>query len=394
MLDIHPRLVFLILFVAGLAAFLYWDRKNVERHFILFYRRTDRGIELIDRIAKKAPRFWNAYGWAGVVTGILSIIISFALIAHVMVRMLTTGSTAEGPSLVLPGLVSENQFQAGVSFVPVEYWVIGIGILMVVHEMSHGIVARVEDFEINSVGWIVLGILPGAFVEPKGEKMLPGDDTEGIGESSGGIWEQGNWKSRIKVLSAGSFANYVTAVVFILLAAGASSAVAMPGDVVYSAQEGLPAAEAGMNNGSLYEINGETINTPEDVSRMNIQVGQEVTVWTSEGNFTMTAIEQEGREGGYIGIQVGQGSVIKEEYSEYQTGLQWLISGLFTIGLLNLMIGLFNMLPIKPLDGGLIVDTLLDRFAPERISFLNHFSLIGWALLLTAIVAAIYGGAI
>lgn len=393
MIELQPRLIFLIVFTAVLGAFLYWDRKNVQRHYILFYRRTKKGLDFIDRVAFSAPKFWSYYGWAGVVTGIVSVFGVTALTAYGFVDMLKTQSAQSGPSLLLPGLVSESQFQAGASFIPVEYWVISIAVLMFVHEMSHGIVARVEGFELNSVGWILIGILPGAFVEPKGENMLPGEDGE-MEERSGPIWEGGSWKSRLKVLCAGSFANYLAAALFFGLAIGGTAAVSQPSDVQYVAEPNYPAANASMNNGTLIQINGQPIQNIEDVrmATENISVGEQVDLWTSEGNFTVITTEREGHEGGYIGIRMGQTTVIKDSYESYQAGLQWFFSMLYTVGLLNLMIGFFNMLPIKPLDGGLAVETLVTEFlGEEKVEHVNTISLIGWALLLTALVAALLG---
>lgn len=395
MVEVTSRLLFLIIFVTGLSALLYWDRKNVTRHHILFYRRTKRGLKLIDNIAKKFPQFWKYYGWTGVFTGLISVAISAVLIAGVLRDMVVNTSTQNGPSLLLPGLVSQNQFQAGVSFIPVEYWVIGIGILMVVHEMSHGIVAKAEGFELNSVGWVVMGILPGAFVEPKGENMLPGEEAD---SSEGGMWDQGSWTSRLKVLGAGSFANYLTAAMFLLAGVAVSGAVTEPGQtqLVYSSEEGFPAYEEGMTQGTIHQVNEVNVSTQEEFERVvsNTSVGDNVSFWTSEGNFTVQAVEHEDHDDGYIGIRYAeaQSTVVKDSYSNHKGFFQWFVSLLWTVGLLNLMIGLFNMLPIKPLDGGLMTETLMEKYVGEdSIKYLNNFSAIGWLLIIGAILAAVLG---
>jgi len=390
MIEVSPRLIFLLVFVTGLAAFLWWDREKVKRHYILFYRRTEKGLDLIDSIAERFPRFWNAYGWMGVATGLVTAVVSLVLVGQTFIKMAQNGAAQNGPSLLLPGLVSSNQFQAGVSFIPIEYWVIGVGVLMVVHEMSHAIVARTEGFELNSVGWIVMGILPGAFVEPKGENMLPGGEET----SSGGHWEGGSWTSRLKVLCAGSFANYVTAAVFLLLSAVVASAVSQPSGAIYVAEDGYPAAEAGMDNGTFVEVNGQEIETVEELqsSLEGVQPGDNVSIWTTEGNFTVEATSREGFEGGYLGVRIGESTVIKDEYEQHQGGLQWFVSLLSTVGFLNFLIGIFNMLPIKPLDGGLTAETLIERFLGEdKVSYLDSFSLFGWMLLLLGILAGVLG---
>ena len=421
MIEFSPRLIFLIVFIAGMSYLLYKDRNKIERTSILFYRRTKNGIDKIDAIQKRFPRFWKAYGWGAAISGVLSMILAAVYIGNQYIKVFQVGSIKEsGLSAVLPGLVSESSFQPGVSFIPVEYWLIGIAVLMTVHELSHGIVARSEGFEINSVGWIVLGIFPGAFVEPKGEKMLPGDEEEQEDEEDSededkedsdntGLWDQGSLSSRIKVLGAGSFANYLTAIVFMIAAIGLTSAVAQPGDMVYVAQDNEPAAQAGMNNGTLYSFNGEQLNSREQLIQLtqDLEPGQNVTLNTSEGVFTVetrarNTTPQGGIPGiytwdkgpqeteGYIGILFGQRSELNEPFQPYEGFLTWLISMFETIAVLNIGIGLVNMLPIKPLDGGQILGGVIDKYLGEKPSMaFNYVSLAGMILLLGTIILSI-----
>ncbi|MFT4869118.1 MAG: membrane-associated protease RseP (regulator of RpoE activity) [Colwellia polaris] len=396
MMDINPRLIFLIVFVGILSALMYKDRKNVNRVSILFYRRTKRGLDLIDRIAKKAPRFWKAYGWAGFGVGVISVFVAVQQIGSSLLRIgSSTGGSTAGPKAVLPGLGAEASINGPAFFIPVEYWIISIGVLMFVHEMSHGIVARAEDFELNSVGWIVLGIIPGAFVEPKGEKMLPnGDGEQEVDGEHHGMWDQGNWKSRIKVLSAGSFANYLTAILFIVLAIGLATATTDVAGLNYQAQEGYPAYESGMRNGTLYEINNHTIDSPESMNEAtdSIQANDTVRLSTSEGNFTLTATEREGFEGGYIGLGfTGQSIEYNESVENYSGFLSWFTGLLEMIAILNIGIGLFNMLPAKPLDGGHILGVFVEQFTgEENMKYVNAFSMAVWALIISSFVYLIF----
>jgi len=379
--GVNPRLIFAVVFAAGLSALMWYDRKNVERHSILFVRRTTKGIDLLDKIAKKAPRFWNAYGWTGVFFALLSIPLMLLQIGWILNELVLKQNFAQGPSAILPSLSSEASIQAGASFIPVEYWVFSIAIIMVVHEASHGIIARLEDFEINSVGWIVLGILPGAFVEPKGEKMLPeGGETEG---DSTGLWDQGTYKQRLKVLAAGSWANYVTAAVLFILSIGVTMAVASP-SIMYDAQEGFPASEAGMTSGTLTSVNNVTIEEIGDVETAleGVNPGDNVTVESSERDeaFTFEAGSREGFEGGYLGL----------EFQNLTSGWAWFIGLLNMAALLNLLIGLFNMLPAKPLDGGQIVYTFVEEFGTEdQRKYVNYFSVLMWVIVLGSLIAGL-----
>ena len=400
---------------------MYRDRENVQRHSILFYRRTKNGIELIDKIAKSAPRFWNVYAWTGVLMAVLTIPFVLWNVLLSFQQMFETGGSTGGPSLIAPGLTSETTLQSGVSFVPAEYWIIGIGVLMVVHEMSHGIIARVEDMEINSVGWIVLGIIPGAFVEPKGEDMLPTKEDSEEGEeadeeeseedkdesddggSQGGPWHQGSWTSQLKVLAAGSFANYVTALTFTAVAMLMFVNVAQPVGVSYAAQENLSAREAGLNNGTIYSLEGERVRYTSqlDVISEDFQPNQTVRVNTSEGAFNVTLGEKNGSA--YMGVllrrnegvlptfqdMISDNREIKPQYKEFEGAVSWTLSMLQVVALLNFLIGMFNLLPVKPLDGGQMVSTVMQRFYPDGEGAVNAFSLLIWAGLLLSLVYSI-----
>lgn len=387
MVDFNPRMIFLIALTLGIAAYLYLERDKFDREGIAFLRRTQKGIDTIDRIAKRLPRFWKFYAAAGVVTGLLSIVVSLGSIVYSLGQTVLTRSVENGPSLVLPGAVSQNNFQAGVSLIPVEYWIAGVAATVIVHELSHAIVARLEGFNIKSIGYGFLAVIPIGFVEPEGDKSLEG----GIAEAG---WTGGDWKGQIKVLCAGSFANYLTAAVFALLALGFTAAITttvLTGyvgisvsenqSVSYQAQEGFPAAEAGLTNGTLYSINNQAINSVEDLRSVSdtIQPDDQVTMNTSEGVQTVTAAERKLTR-------------LKSGLSDYRSGFNWFTNLLFTIAFLNFAIGLFNMLPIIPLDGGLTLQTLVERYLGEdKVEYVGMFSIAMWALLIMTIAASVIG---
>ena len=411
MMEVNPRLIFLIAFVAILGTLMWKDRKNVNRVSILFYRRTKRGLDLIDRIAKKAPRFWNIYGWTGFGVGIISIFVAAQQIGTSLLQIgSSTGGTSAGPKAVLPSLQGEATMGGAALFIPIEYWLISIGVLMFVHEISHGIVARSEDFDLNSVGWLVMGIIPGAFVEPKGEKMLPnGDEEEEENEDESetdqeddeeeeehhGMWDQGNWKSRIKVLSAGSFANYLTAALFLILLTGLTAATTTTLGLYYQASEDYPAAGAGMTNGTLYSINNQSLQSLSDMQSATegLEPGDSVVMNTSEGVFNVTATSREDFEGGYIGLRFAASPVTeyKQGFSGYAGILGWITGLIQMIAVLNIGIGLFNMLPAKPLDGGQILGVFVEKFTgEENLKYVNAWSIAVWALIISSFVYLIF----
>jgi membrane-associated protease RseP (regulator of RpoE activity) len=387
MVDLNLRMIFLVAITLGIAIYLYLERDKFDREGIAFLRRTQTGIDTIDRVAKRFPRFWKVYAGIGVATGLISIILSLGSIGYSLGQSILTRSVENGPSLVLPGAVSQNQFQAGVSLIPVEYWIAGVAVTVIVHELSHAVVARLEGFNIKSIGYGFLAVIPIGFVEPEGDRSLE----DGIAEAG---WTGGDWKSRIKVLCAGSFANYLTAALFALLALGFTAGVTTSTStgyigisvydnqsVGYQAQEGFPAEEAGLTNGTLYSVNNQSINSLEDLRAVSekINPGDKVEMNTSEGVKTVTADER-------------KLSRVKESLSDYRAGISWFLNLLFTVAFLNFAIGLFNMLPIVPLDGGLTVQAIVEKYLGEdKVKYVGSFSIGMWALLILIIGVSVVG---
>ncbi|QGA80425.1 site-2 protease family protein [Candidatus Nanohalobium constans] len=387
------RFGFLLGMVGLIFALLWRDRENVERSGILFYRRTKNGLDLIDRVAKRFPRFWKVYSWGGVLAAAVSVPLIFYSIYELVLKVVRTGQPAEGAGVVYPSTGSTISQSAGAIGVPAEYWFISIGILMVVHELSHGVIARAQDFDINSVGVLVLGVIPGAFVEPKGSG-LPGDDG-GDEAKPHGAWDQGDWISRVKVLAAGSWANYLTAGLFLVLALGFTSATSNPAGIVYQAQDDFPAGEAGMTNGTLQAVGNQTVADISDIKAATegLQSGDSLELVTTEGNFSVTATSKEGFDGGYLGLQfLSVDREYKDGLKSFSGFLSWFGGLLNIVAFLNLGIGMFNMFPAKPLDGGHILDAVIERFAGEEYTqYVNAWSGAVLLLLVGVIVYSIIG---
>ena len=71
-----------------------------------------------------------------------------------------------------------------------------------------------------------------------------------------------------------------------------------------------------------------------------------------------------------MGIQVNANNVIADDFdNQFYTPLLWLLMPLtdllFWIYFLNFAIGTFNLLPMKPLDGGHLLENLLSYIMPE-----------------------------
>lgn len=349
-------------FIATVALLIYSDRKKVKIEGIIFIRRTKKGRDFIDRVAQRWHGFWRKISVVGIALGIIFMIGGSVLLLSQAVQVL---SGAEGGvKLLLPGPVSAPVNAPGVFVVPWWIWVIGIAVVIIPHEFMHGIMCRIDKVRIKSVGWLLLLVIPGAFVEPD-EKQL----------------QKMSRKTKLRVYAAGSFANMIMAAIVLLIFIIVFSSAASPAGVFVSAVEGSPAYNASLN-GSIVNINGIDVKNHDDLTRILSQYnpGDTVQVTTAKSEQFVPAFtggilpggaavigtetktydimlgKHPDRDGAFLGIVAAAPAVTlnmdANTYFILSTLLLWMF--LFSFG-----IGLVNLLPIKPLDGGLIMEELV-----------------------------------
>lgn len=312
--------------------------------------RTERLRGLIKRISDISPRFWKYFMTVGV-------FISFAAMiamAWLLISSLETVTTAPSVSLVIPGV----EMPGSSIYVPLGYGLIGLATVLVVHEFSHGILAISEKISIKSIGLLLFAILPGAFVEPDEDEL----------KSSSRL-------SQLRVYAAGSVANMslaaISFVIFLLI-----TSYAIPDNFSENGIEinrivsDSPASQHLKEGMVIESINNQTIDN--STSYLNVvgsfKPGDNVTVGTDQGSYTLTLDKNPNNESvGYFGIQAGKHYELK---NNALGPLPWVLFNLAELFqwmfILNLGIGTFNLLPMKPLDGGKMLEILLSYKLPER----------------------------
>lgn len=360
----NPYTLSIIGFVAVLAVLLWRDRDKIEvSNYVLFIRRTARGRGLISKIATKNKKFWNYLGTFSTVVGFGAMGFGFYYLANIFADQLITGApAAAGPKFVLPVPSQDAAFLPGVLGVPFWSWVISVGLLMLVHEGMHGVMIKTIGSGIKSLGVLLLLVIPGAFVEP---------DEEDLGQKK--------WTDQLKVYSVGSFANFCLGFfVFLLMSfafvpAFMSPAVGFQG-YVNAAEYNVstfPAQKVNMT-GPIVSIDGNRTENLGDLSRVlqGKNPGEEITVRTSGGSYRLELAEHPRNETRpFLGIsRPGNTYTVKERYVE--SGLSPTVDYIFEllnwIFLLNVGIGIMNLLPLKPLDGGLMVEAVSQHHFPEK----------------------------
>jgi membrane-associated protease RseP (regulator of RpoE activity) len=332
-------------------------KKNIEVGPGILMWRTKRGLNFIDNTAKAHKSGWRTFGTAAVIVG-------FAFMVFMLVNLILNAAliitrpdvAPPGVRLVIPGLT-----------IPLLEGLIAILSVLLVHEFAHGFVLRAQGLPTKSVGAMVFVAIPGAFVEPD-EKRL----------------KKAPVMQRLRVYGAGSFANVLLALLClsILLVA----VVPRPGVYVWETVENTPAYDNLQPGMRLLSIDNKPMNEWEDFHNFmdNTHPGDNLTIVTDENTFIITLTSSEENENlGYLGLvsisAISRSDFINPLFTLSVIGwgimgypifhpycntayLPWPIISLLTwMFLLNFAIGLFNMLPAIPLDGGYILEGIVEK---------------------------------
>ncbi|HWQ65095.1 MAG TPA: site-2 protease family protein [Methanospirillum sp.] len=346
---------------------------------------------------RKYSRGLRIYGTIGV---FMVIIVSILMVAMILLSVNLTVALKPEPTAInkpqnlflIPGL---NEF------VPSTFAVWFAFILtLVIHEFGHAILCRVEKIRVKAMGVLFFVIPIGAFVEP---------DEEEVNKSA-------SWP-KMRMYGAGIMNNMVIGVLcFVLMIGMIGWAVPSSEPIVVGFYKDYPAASAGIPVPSVIKtINGSPVsNTAEVASVLNetipgnhILVGFEKngTISERELNLSTWPADLGARESGFMGVYYynGQGVIqttqrflsptgflmllslpfipgyegqqlrilgFDVEDTSYYTEpfpLYWqIIHLLFWSGFINLAAGLFNALPMLPLDGGFIFKEATERLLARR----------------------------
>jgi membrane-associated protease RseP (regulator of RpoE activity) len=339
------EIISMSIFFAIIGILLWIDRKNVEFSGGIFIRRWKKGLEFIDVLVKRHPKLVSGFGYAAIVLGFLACIGGFiSLIVCDILGIKLFGlvlPTAGG--LKLPGPIVG---------IPFWYWLVAIFIILFVHETSHGIFSRAAKVSLKNYGIMLLLVLPiGAFIEPDAKKM-----------------KKLKIRDRWKIFAGGSFANFITAGIFILLTFLFSLLPLIPAVKPHMVQpfgvmfndtiNGYPAYDANLT-GVITNINGAEVKTTENLSSIlnNTNPGSLLNITTSESSYMIkTVARPDNQTGSFIGI------IAPETYLTL-TGFSSVVLNLFgMIIALNLGVAIANLLPWKPFDGGYMIEELYIKF--------------------------------
>lgn len=400
-------IVVTLIFLWSLALYALQRRGLLERHglqpspppagpFLMW--KTVRGRQLIDRLARPT-RFWRFFGDLSIFLVAITMVGTTLLLIWEATLVQSSAVRANPPSPdLLLGLPGINPI------IPLGYGIFGLSVAIILHEFSHGILSRVANIRIRSLGVIFLIVPIGAFVEPDEEEMraLPR-------------------RERARLFAAGPATNILLAILFAVLFSSFMMAAVTPvhdGVGIVGFTPGTsPAQSAGMAPYTIItRVNNTDVRSYADFRQVMASVvpGQDITVVTFDPStsasafYNVTLIAEAGtgraligifaidvsteyyhpltnpdRFGGIPGAIVtyislpfqGRAPIDEPAVRFYRIGgplasmpapLFWLIANtVYWLFWLNIMLGATNALPAVPLDGGYIfrdgIEGLLSR---------------------------------
>lgn len=359
-------IAFILIWVIAIVFKDYLTDHGVEVNFPLLMWKTQRLRGFIDRLANRAPRFWKWYMNIGIVISTGFMILMAVALVYSLKTLLDTPTV----SLIVPGV----EVPGSPIFIPLLSGLIALATVLIVHEFSHGILSRVEKINIKSIGLLLFAIIPGAFVEP---------DEEELNELSR--------PAKMRIYVAGSMANLTLAAIALIIMTVISSFIVPvvfedEGVVVNRLTEDANAKNYMSEGIIIKSINNLTVTDIDSFQKAanTLKPNDTVNIHTDQGDYSFQLkTNPMNKSIGFMGIQVNANNVIADDFdNQFYTPLLWLLMPLtdllFWIYFLNFAVGTFNLLPMKPLDGGHLFENLLSYIMPEVaykpiVTFMSFF---------------------
>jgi len=352
-LSLTPELTFLIGVVAFwavlylIAYVLHLDKHGFEVKPGYFMYRSKALNSSIDKLAKKQPKLWTALSNIGLALSVGTLVFSLYVFINNLLRFSQVGEISY-VAPVIPGLT--------LSLYWLPFFLFAIVVIILPHELAHGIMARVENIPVLSTGIAAMFVFFGAFVEP--------DEKE---------FEKASLTARLRMISAGSSTNTVTALLALILLTGLFAPPS--GLLIQDTISDGPLDSVGLGRWDVIQaINGTSIATYVDFSdyMRNVKVGENLILTVLKNNEVKpvtitTAADPDNPSRAIIGLSTGLGASYRPNKLglDQYTGIN-LYWTLFWTYAFAFGIAVVNMLPMYPFDGERVLYYPLERFVKKR----------------------------
>ncbi|MDD3263945.1 MAG: site-2 protease family protein [Candidatus Nanoarchaeia archaeon] len=305
--------------------------------------RTKKGLKKIDYISKKYKRIIKVLGVIGIGVGYVVGIFMILFMFKNTLDMILVPDTPAGVGLVIPGVkVPGTDIR-----IPLIYGLLGIFVVALIHEFSHGIVSKANNIKILNTGIVFLGPIAGAFVEPDEEQL-----------------EKSSFIKKQSILAAGPFSNIILALIVLVLMNFVLTPIIISGMnydgvVVNSLIENSSAQKINFNtnetiqsitlNEKVYEI--KNTNDFSDFASKT-RPKDEIIISTDKNEYNLVLdVHPDDQTKGYFGFLGFTNKTSNKFPNILMKILEILYEQLKWIFILSLGIGLANLYPMYITDG-------------------------------------------
>lgn len=251
----------MVLFLAFTSYFLIRNKKKIKKEGLLWLYHTSWGIKLIDKIGNKYKKTLKVLSWVSVTIGyaLMGVMIYlFGKIVYIYAFHSDIVKAVKLPPIMplIPYLPQMFQLNWLPPFY-FSYWIIILAIIAISHEFFHGIFASLNGVKTKTTGFgffpFFFPIFLAAFVSLD-EKVMA---------------KKTSFQQRA-VLSAGTFANILTAIIGVVLMFGFFALTHSPSGIIYDdyAYKVVPISDIELING-----------IPVDWENVNYSAFQNVSVF-------------------------------------------------------------------------------------------------------------------
>ena len=278
-------LTFLVLFAAFVAFFLYSRRKNLKREGLLILYRAGWGIKLINTIGNKYKKTLNALSYISIITGYVLMVVMIYLLGKLVYLYVTLPSVVR--EIKIPPITPLVPYLPQVfklDFLPpfyFTYWIVIIAIIAIFHEFAHGIFSAYYKIKIKSTGFgffpFFLPVFLAAFVELDEKKMA-----------------KKSIHNQLAILSAGTFANVLTAIFFFGVLWVFFSAAFSPAGIIFDT---YPYTSIGLSG--ITSVNGINVENPTYEKVLDLMNNDSLNKISAGKNFVIkkqSLEEQKGKD--------------------------------------------------------------------------------------------------
>ncbi len=355
----NPLYAFAIGFLVFWALILMLRKKLEPKGFIVYplflmWKKSTRSL-WFPKLALSRP--FKIYEKIAMILGIISMIGGIVMIYYVMLGLIFhPSSTTVRLEPIIPGIT--------ISLSCLPYILLALGISVTLHELSHAVSATSNKINVKNGGFILLGIFPGAFVEPSDDEFM-----------------SATLSSKVKIIAAGIALNLILAGIFFPLATYLpgyfSQGLLIEGVIPHSS-----AYNASIQAGDvILSVNGIKTTTFNSLATaLDRSTNYTIVLKAPNGS---TIIKHAEAANHFLGVYITY--YFPPLVKPFLLFVTWMF-------IINFSLALFNGAPLIITDGGKILTELLKKISSqngEKISMgIQAFLLISLVYAITLSISA------